>query len=60
MNNTVYYGKTDTTEGNIKVVFFNANGVKLEKGFDSDYLADKFVKKLRYSKCTFVSRTDYR
>ena len=52
---TAYYEDTDTTDGNIKVVFFNSDGVKLVRYFDSEYLAWKFANKIMYSKkCQLV------
>ena len=47
----------DTTEGFYKVRFIiNATNEYLVRGFDSPYLASKFVNKLKHSKrCTLVS-----
>ena len=39
-----------------KVIFLNEKGTRVEKTFDSPYLARKFVNKLKYSKrCRLVS-----
>ena len=56
---TKYAEEMNTTDGKIKVVFLNADGIRLVRGFDSEYLAEKFLKKLRYSKCTLVSYIKY-
>lgn len=51
------YEKNDISDGYYKVRFIeNATGEWLVKSFHSEYLAKKFVNKLRYSKrCTLVS-----
>ena len=59
MATTKYAEEMSTTEGSIKVVFLNADGTKLVRGFDSEYLAKKFLRKLKYSKCTLVSYLKY-
>lgn len=52
-----YYANHDQGTGYYKVTFIvNATREKLTRSFDSEYLAYKFVNKLRYSKrCTLVS-----
>lgn len=57
---TKYAEEINTTDGNIKVVFFNEKGVKLVRAFDSEYLADNFIRKLKRSKCTLVSCIKWR
>ena len=46
-----------SSSGYYKVTFIvNESGVKVTKGFDSPYLARKFVIKLKHSKkCTLLS-----
>lgn len=51
------YSGSDTSSGRYKVSFIvNATGEQLVRGFDSEYLARKFVNKLKHSKsCTLAS-----
>lgn len=51
------YADADVGSGYYKVTFFvNQTGAKLTRSFDSEYLAWKFVNKLKYSKrCTLIS-----
>ena len=54
--NTVYAG--DECAGYYKVTFIvkDGDGTKLTRGFDSPYLAKKFINKLKHSKrCLLVS-----
>lgn len=55
--NNVSYADKDESVGFLKVTYIvNKSGVRLTKGFDSEYLARKFVNKLRKSRvCTLVS-----
>lgn len=55
--NNVSYADKDESVGFLKVTYIvNKSGVRLTKGFDSEYLARKFVNKLRRSRvCTLVS-----
>lgn len=57
MGNNVCYAENDTSAGHLKVTYIvNKTGVRLTKGFDSEYLARNFVNKLRKSRvCTLVS-----
>lgn len=48
----------ENTTGNIRVVFLNSDGIRLVRGFESDYLAQKFIRKInRSKKTTLVSVT---
>jgi len=55
--NNTYYADKDQSVGHLKVTYIvNKSGVRLTKGFDSEFLARKFVNKLRRSwVCTLVS-----
>lgn len=51
----VWYAEEDKGVGFFKVVFI-ANGRKLVRSFDSEYLARKFVEKVKRSRtCKLVS-----
>lgn len=52
-----YYAGTDESAGYFQVVFIvKETGQRLVRGFDSPYLARKFVNKLKHSKrCSLVS-----
>lgn len=52
---TVYANEISASNYNVTFIVRNT-GVKLTKGFDSEYMARKFVNKLRHSKrCILVS-----
>lgn len=55
--NNISYANNDTTQGFYKVMFMvNATGEQLMRGFSSEYLAWKFVNKLKHSKkCTLIA-----
>ena len=57
-----YYAENCGLAGLLKVTFIvNATGARLTRVFDSEYLARRFVNKLRFSKkCTLVSYPTFR
>lgn len=51
-----YADRVSSVPRNRVIYIVNATGVKLARDFDSPYLANKFVNKLKHSKhCTLVS-----
>lgn len=56
MEQAHYADRVSSVPRNRVIYIVNATGVKLARDFDSPYLANKFVNKLRHSKrCTLVS-----
>ena len=53
---TAYANEAGTLPCRYKVTFLNETNQKLTRGFDSEYLARKFVQKIKHSKrCTLIS-----
>lgn len=61
MKEVFYTDEVSRHDGNVSVTFLvKESGARLTRFFDSEFLARKFINKLRHSrKCTFLSTSGF-